>query len=171
MAVGVVELVDALASGVAFSTHPVSGSTERQVIEATFGLGEPLVSGRVIPDRAEVDNYDLRILDYSVGHKRVRCRRDPTSRQVIEEDMPALLQDRRVLTEEQVSSVAGATRSIAMSMGRPADIEWAIAGAANSTQLTLLQARPQTVVVEASPTGLGGDFLSDVFGVTEKGDA
>jgi pyruvate, water dikinase len=40
MAVGVVELIHARASGVAFSAHPVTGKTDRIVIETSWGWGE-----------------------------------------------------------------------------------------------------------------------------------
>ena len=49
MAVVVQELVDADVAGVPFTRNPVSGAAER-VIEASWGLGEAVVAGMVIPD-------------------------------------------------------------------------------------------------------------------------
>ena len=69
MAVGVLELVDARVAGVAFSVHPVSRRKNRIVIEANWGLGESVVSGRVSPDHVEVGKTDLRVLDYAIGAK------------------------------------------------------------------------------------------------------
>ena len=49
MAVVVQELIDADVAGVLFTRNPVSGAAER-VIEASWGLGEAVVAGLVIPD-------------------------------------------------------------------------------------------------------------------------
>ena len=45
MAVGVIELIHARASGVAFSAHPVTGKTDRIVIETSWGWGEAVDRG------------------------------------------------------------------------------------------------------------------------------
>ena len=51
MAVIVQRLVPAQASGVLFTADPVTGRSDRLIIEACFGMGEALVSGKVTPDR------------------------------------------------------------------------------------------------------------------------
>jgi pyruvate,water dikinase len=51
MAVLVQELVTAAKAGVVFTMDPVSGSGSDILIEATYGLGEALVSGKVTPDK------------------------------------------------------------------------------------------------------------------------
>jgi pyruvate, water dikinase len=53
MAVVVQRLVDAETAGVLFTRNPVTGADER-VIEASWGLGEAVVSGLVTPDRYRV---------------------------------------------------------------------------------------------------------------------
>ncbi|HZG92775.1 MAG TPA: PEP/pyruvate-binding domain-containing protein, partial [Pseudonocardia sp.] len=55
LAVVVQQLVDAEASGVLFTADPVSGATDRMVIDATWGLGESLVGGGVTPDHLVLD--------------------------------------------------------------------------------------------------------------------
>jgi phosphoenolpyruvate synthase/pyruvate phosphate dikinase len=47
LAVVVQELVDADAAGVLFTADPVTGAPDRMVVDATWGLGETLVGGRV----------------------------------------------------------------------------------------------------------------------------
>ena len=54
MAVVVHELVDAQVAGVLFTRNPVTGVAER-VIEASWGLGEAVVSGLVTPDSYRLD--------------------------------------------------------------------------------------------------------------------
>lgn len=160
MAVGVLRLVPAYASGVSFSRDPVTANPERQVIEATFGLGEALVSGRVTPDRVEVDNYDLRILDYRVAAKEVLSRFEPSAGRVVEVEMPVAMRDRRVLNDDQVRAVAEATRLIEQRWGRPVDVEWIVERAA-AADVTLVQARPQTAAPAAARAG--GRFLDYVL--------
>ena len=54
MGVVVQELVPADVAGVLFTRNPVTGAAER-VIEASWGLGEAVVAGLVVPDRYRLD--------------------------------------------------------------------------------------------------------------------
>jgi pyruvate,water dikinase len=46
-------LVDADVAGVLFTRNPVDGADER-VVEASWGVGETVVTGRVVPDRFRI---------------------------------------------------------------------------------------------------------------------
>lgn len=72
MAVVVQRLVDADVGGVMFTRNPVSGRDER-VIEASWGLGEAVVSGMVTPDRYIVDPVG-QVLERRVGEKDIAVR-------------------------------------------------------------------------------------------------
>lgn len=50
LAVVVQEMVPAESAGVLFTVNPVTGNPDEVVINAAWGLGEALVSGRVNPD-------------------------------------------------------------------------------------------------------------------------
>ena len=108
IAVGVIELIHARASGVAFSVHPVTGKPDRVVIETNWGWGEAIVQGVVDPDHIEVGKSDGRMLRYDVAHKRIVSAFDFAEGRVTEIDMPAKLADRQVLDEEQVGAIADA---------------------------------------------------------------
>lgn len=73
MAVVVQELVDADVAGVLFTRNPVTGASER-VIEASWGLGEAVVSGLVTPDHYVLDETG-RLRDQALGEKDVAIRR------------------------------------------------------------------------------------------------
>ena len=73
MAVVVQELVDADVAGVLFSRNPVTGVAER-VIEASWGLGEAVVSGLVTPDQYRLTRTGC-LLNVSVGEKDLQIRR------------------------------------------------------------------------------------------------
>jgi pyruvate, water dikinase len=75
MAVVVQELVDADVAGVLFTRNPVSGAAER-VIEASWGLGEAVVAGLVIPDVYRLDT-DGGLLERRIGEKDLAVRRHP----------------------------------------------------------------------------------------------
>jgi pyruvate,water dikinase len=73
MAVVVQDLVDADVAGVLFTRNPVTGAAER-VIEASWGLGEAVVSGLVTPDRYRLTPTG-KLLERSLGDKDLRIRR------------------------------------------------------------------------------------------------
>ena len=154
IAVGVIELIHARASGVAFSVHPVTGKPDRVVIETSWGWGEAIVQGLVDPDHIEVGKTDGRVLKYDVAHKKVVSAFDFADGRVTEIDMPAKLADRRVLDDEQIAAVTAAVTAIEEHYGYPVDVEWVIARHRRAGDpICIVQSRPVTVVA----TGGGAD--------------
>lgn len=138
MGVTVLEMVDAAASGVAFSVDAVSGKTDRIIIEATLGLAETLVQGIVSPDRLVIDKAELRLMSVDVGRKSLTCELDwkggtRTSR------TPVDLQGQPSLAPKEAEALAQIIRRLDDQMGHPIDIEWAIG---RDGRLRLLQVRP-----------------------------
>jgi len=147
MAVGIIELIHARASGVAFSAHPVTGKTDRIVIETSWGWGEAVVQGLVTPDHAEVGKADGRILDYRVAAKKVVSNFDYAIGRVIETEMPPRLVNRRVLDDEQVAAVVDAVRAVEQYYGYPVDVEWVLDRHRRPGEpVCVVQARPVTAV-------------------------
>jgi pyruvate,water dikinase len=146
IAVGVIELIHARASGVAFSVHPVTGKPDRIVIETSWGWGEAIVQGLVNPDHVEVGKSDGRTLKYDVAHKTVVSAFDFAEGRVCEIDMPAKLADRQVLDDEQVSAIAAAVTAIERHYGYPVDVEWVISRHRRAGDpICIVQSRPVTV--------------------------
>ena len=146
MAVGVLELIEARASGVAFSVHPVTGQPDRIVMEGSWGWGEAVVGGLVVPDHAEVGKSDNRILDYVINDKAVMSSFDREAGAVREIPMPDELRAARVLTDIEVIAIADAVRRIEGYFGHPVDVEWVTSEAADdAASITIVQARPETV--------------------------
>jgi len=147
MAVGVVELVQARASGVAFSVHPVSGKSDRVVIEANWGYGEAVVQGLVTPDNFEVGKSDGRILRRTVNDKTVVSAFDFAAGRVAETAMPQRLRLRPALDDEQVQSVSEAVVAIEAHYGYPVDVEWVLDRKRREGEpVSIVQTRPITVV-------------------------
>src|SRR6266516_3229783 len=90
--VGVVvqALLDPDTAGVMFTRNPVSGADER-VIEASWGLGEAVVAGRVIPDHFRVKR-DGEVLERTPGVKQVAIRTLPKGGTVEEAIAPDLVE-------------------------------------------------------------------------------
>src|SRR6478672_7735850 len=72
--IGVVvqSLLDPEVAGVMFTRNPINGADER-LIEASWGLGEVVVAGRVIPDHFRVGR-DGQVLERTPGLKRIAIR-------------------------------------------------------------------------------------------------
>lgn len=145
IAVGVIELIHARASGVAFSVHPVTGKRDRIVVETSWGWGEAIVQGLVDPDHIEIGKADGRLLRYDVAHKKVVSAFDFAVGAVTEIEMPAKLADRRVLDDEQVGAIAAAVTAIEEHYGHPVDVEWVISRHRRAGDpVCIVQTRPVT---------------------------
>jgi pyruvate,water dikinase len=134
MAVVVQQLVDAEVAGVLFTRDPFDPTGSFMRVEAAWGLGEVVVSGRVTPDRFQVERETGRPHDRQPGHKHVRVTRSG------EEPVPPENHRSLCLTDEQLGQLADLGRRVEAFYGDARDIEWAIADG----QVWLLQARPIT---------------------------
>ncbi|HWJ10263.1 MAG TPA: PEP/pyruvate-binding domain-containing protein [Nocardioides sp.] len=138
MAVVVQEMVAADVAGVLFTRHPVTGERER-VIEASWGLGEMVVSGQVTPDNYRVSSEGV-LVDYAVGEKDIALRLLPDG-SVEEYDVAAGLVEARCLDDQQLAALHHLAAACDLAYGSSAhDIEFAFAG----PHLHLLQRRPIT---------------------------
>ena len=143
MSVGVQRMVRARSAGVMFTLNPLNGDRSKIVIESTWGLGEPLVSGEVDPDRFTVDKVTLGVLERSVGKKLIEHRPDPAQRKVVIDEVEPARRDATSLTDAEVIELARLGKKIERHFGAPQDIEWAVDG--DSEEIVALQARPETV--------------------------
>ncbi|WP_432842187.1 PEP/pyruvate-binding domain-containing protein [Dactylosporangium sp. CA-092794] len=144
MAVGVLELVPARCSGIAFSAHPVTARRDRVLIEANWGWGEAVVQGLVTPDHVEVDTVGGRVERHDVAHKTVMSGPDPAGGPIRTVPVPEPLRNRPVLNEAQIMAVAAAVRRVERHEGRPVDVEWVLDDARPAGRLWIVQARPIT---------------------------
>jgi pyruvate,water dikinase len=130
-------LLDPESAGVLFTRNPVTGMDER-VIEASWGLGEAVVAGLVIPDHYRVDRSG-RVLERKPGLKKVAVRRAPSGG-TVEERLPRELVERLCLSDDQVQQLNQLAERCEQVYGPARDIEWAIAAGS----LYLLQCRAIT---------------------------
>jgi pyruvate,water dikinase len=138
LAVVVQELVAAEAAGVLFTANPVTGHRGQMVIDAVWGFGEALVSGRVIPDHWVLDADTARVLEVRLVRKEVMTA--PQDDGTVTAPVPAALQERPVLDEAKLSALVALGRKAADHLGGPQDIEWVLAW----DRLYFVQSRPIT---------------------------
>lgn len=126
-------------SGLLFTADPVSGHRHRLVIEASFGLGEALVSGLVTPDRYQLDKRNPDALEVFVADKQRAIRPLPEGG-TREEPLTGALCHARVLQDEQIRALAQLGIAIERHYGAPQDIEWCFSG----ETFYIVQSRPIT---------------------------
>jgi pyruvate,water dikinase len=137
LAVIVQEMVQSDVSGVLFTAKPLSGLLSESVIDATFGLGEALVSGQVEPDHYVVNTLSGTIVDTSLGEKRVSTRfKQGGGVETVEEPSGA----RQTLSDTDIQHLVSLGQQVQEVYGAPQDIEWAF----EDGELYLLQSRPIT---------------------------
>lgn len=140
IAVLVQQLVVADVAIVAFGIDPVRGDRDRIVVNASWGLGESIVSGSVSPDAYVVRRRDQRIIERTIGSKeRMTVAARDGAREVT---VPTLLRERAALGDREIVAVATLVQELESELRYPVDIEAAFAGG----DLYLLQCRPVTTL-------------------------
>ena len=141
MAVIVQKLIAADTSGVIFTADPLTGAGGNIVIEACFGLGQALVSGKVTPDRFVVRKNRLKLWSRTISEKKIECVLDKHG-SVEERIAPKDRSIALTLDKRQMRRLAKVAIGIETEFGCPQDIEWAISG----RKIHLLQSRPITAL-------------------------
>jgi pyruvate,water dikinase len=143
------------AAGVLFTADPVTSNRKVASVEATFGLGEALVSGRVNADVYKV--RDDEIVARAVATKQRALYTSPAGGTHEAEIGPAR-QAEPALTDPQVVRLAQLGRQIEAHFGSPQDIEWCLV----DDDFLVVQSRPITTLfpVPAIDDGKNHVYLS-----------
>ena len=144
MAVAVQKLVNSRSSGVMFTVHPATGDENVIVIEGSWGLGEAVVGGLVIPDRWIVEKRTLRIIEKNISNKTKWCLKKADGLTVVS-DLPEDLREKPSLTDEEVIELAKIGIKIEEIYGTHMDVEWAVDDSSFPQNIFIVQARPETV--------------------------
>lgn len=168
-AVTVQEMADAEKAGVIFTVNPIN-QKEEVVINASYGLGESVVSGFVQGDMYVSDKADSEEREFPfIGSKRMKIIRNLDGRGT--QEVPVNQQDRslRSLTQEEVKKLTEIAVTLEEYFGYALDIEFAITG----DKIAVLQARPVTAssaeknLGEAKST-LMSESIMDYIGVRDS---
>jgi hypothetical protein len=147
--VGVVvqTLLNPTAAGVMFTENPVTGADER-MIEASWGLGEAVVNGVVVPDHFRLDRSG-QVLERKCGRKRIAIRSLPNGGTFEEQIAPTQV-NQLCLDDSQLAALSELALQCEKVYGPRRDIEWAF----QEGTLYLLQCRAITTGKTRSETSV-----------------
>ena len=142
LAAVVQKMIDADKAGVIFSQHPTKHN-ESVMIEAVWGLGEGIVSGRIKPDHYEVtrDSENFEVLDEQISEKGVAVVRDSGGKTAIVK-LTDERSKQRVLSSYELKRLAQFGVRLEEHYEKPQDIEFAIEG----KEFYIVQSRPITTL-------------------------
>ena len=143
LCIAVQAMIEAEVAGILFTANPVSGSRDETLMNASWGLGEAVVSGLVTPDTITVSRPEHRILDYAVGSKEITIHYAREGG-IVEVQTSDEQRAGRALTDQQALELADLGGEIETHYGAPQDIEWAL----RRDKLYILQSRAITTLGE-----------------------
>jgi rifampicin phosphotransferase len=130
-------------AGIVFTSDPLNSNRRMITIDASYGLGEALVSGLVTADSYRVNKLDLEIKKKTISKKLKRIvAKDGTT---IEEDVPKDLQEKQALSDDLIVQLAKYANRIEEVYESQQDIEYAID---EEHEIFILQSRPITSLIE-----------------------
>lgn len=142
LSVVIQKMVFPQAAGIMFTADPITSNRRIVSIDASFGLGEALVSGLVNSDIYKVRENE--IIDKKISTKKLAIyplKEGGTEQKEIEGE----LQNMQTLTDNQILQLAQMGRKIESYFGRPQDIEWCI----YDDKFYVVQSRPITTLYPA----------------------
>jgi rifampicin phosphotransferase len=144
LAVVVQAMVDSECAGVMFTANPLTGATDEVIVNASWGLGESVVSGLVTPDEFVLAKATLDLRRTSIGDKTAEIIRDVDAPSgVVTRDVDPARRLRPSLSEDQLRRLGQMGKRVEDHYGQmPQDVEWALADG----EFFLLQSRDVTGV-------------------------
>ena len=139
IAVVVQEMINSDKSGVIFSRDPVA-SQDNIVVEAVFGLGEGIVSGKIEPDHYIVDR-ELKIVNKRIAEKKIALVRDSAGKTQVAK-LTEEKSNQQVLSDYEIKKLADYSMKLEEHYKKPQDIEFAV----SSGEIHIVQTRPITTL-------------------------
>ncbi len=175
LSVGVMKMVrsDLASAGVIFTLDTETGFRNVVLVEGSWGLGEMVVKGRVMPDDWMVFKNTMTgtfapIISRKLGTKTTKLVYDAKN-DTKEVPVPKAEQNKFVLSDKEILTLAKWAKIIEKHYGMPMDIEWAKDG--RSKQLFIVQARPETVHTVAKNNSYIQYVLQGKGKLIARGDA
>jgi pyruvate, water dikinase len=141
MAVLIQEMIPAEISGVMFTANVVTNSTDEILINSTWGIGDTLVAGEIVPDTFVLTKNPFKIIQRTLGDKEFTS--DAHIYDLIRTGTPEEKRSQFTLNDKTLHDLAEVGMKIEMSMESPQDIEWCIR---SDGRLVILQSRPITTL-------------------------
>ena len=139
MAVIIQEMIPAEISGITFTKHP--RNEKSLLVEASYGLGDMIVGGKVEPDDYTIDRETLEIKEKKIGKKDKMSVVENEKTKVV--SVRKELAEKQVLTDDKIKEIVETCLKVKKIFNYPQDIEWCI----SNNKLWLLQSRAITEVI------------------------
>jgi len=138
MSIVVQEMIDAEVSGVGFGVHPLTGNPNEKVINATWGIGEGLVSGALNSDLFEIDSKGG--IKTTVANKKEQFVFDFKNEKLVKKANDISKQNIACLSDLKLKELSKSLEILNEKIGSPQDIEFAVL----NDEIYYLQTRPVT---------------------------
>lgn len=142
VAVVVQKMIQAAVSGIVFTVHPVTKDKYQMIIEAGWGLGEAIVSGRITPDSYVLDKRDFSIIDINISEQAKMLIKKKVGRGNIWSAVKPSLRRKQKLSNRLIIQLARLCRRIEDHYKFPCDIEWVY----RQGKFFITQSRPITTL-------------------------
>ena len=148
LSVVVQKMINSEKSGVMFTANPVNSNKDEMMINASWGLGEAVVSGSVTPDEYIVDKNNNKILEKHIAEKTTMIIKSKDEVGTVEVRVGEHLGFEKIngqcLTDKEILKLADNGMKIENMYGSNQDIEWAFDE--ETKELYILQSRPITTL-------------------------
>lgn len=152
IAVVIQEMIESEKSGVLFTVNPVNKKENEMQINASFGLGESVVSGRVTADSYIIDKSG-KIAQVNIGSKEIQIIYG--DKETVEVAVSSDKRKTRALNDREILELMKCGLEIEKHYRMPMDIEWAI----KNDIVYILQARAITTLKNSGNDITGNDLI------------
>lgn len=161
LAVVIQKMVNSEIAGVLFTMNPANGNREEVLINASYGLGESVVSGAVSPDELVCDRNGS-VINSVVGQKATQVIYAETQTETVE--VASEKRNQLSINENQIKRLVEKSLEIEVHYGMPMDIEWTFA----EDRLYILQARAITTGADNTAGEIREDAMPPIMPVNQK---
>lgn len=150
MAIGVIAMVDARASGVLYTRDPQSPGEDTLTVAGVWGLGGPAVDGSQNPDLFTLSGRPHPVLRETRVGVRDRMLLCGEGHGLVEVDVPSWMRSQPCLKKDHLVLLGTYGSRLEEHFGRPQDVEWVLDA---RDKILILQSRPLRVASPAAQTG------------------
>ena len=145
ISVAVQLMADADVAGVTFTVSPRTGDRSVVAINASWGLGQAVVSGEVTPDEYWLSKVGPKITERRIARKDHEYVPNPEGTGIVFREVDEARREVACLSDEEIFQLCEIGVRVEKHYGFPQDIEWALERHSDGTShVMLLQARPET---------------------------
>ncbi|SET82804.1 pyruvate, water dikinase [Natronincola peptidivorans] len=149
-AVVIQRLINAEKSGILFTANPINSRRDQMQLNSSWGLGDAIVGGNVVPDQWILDKNRQQIVEESIATKETMTVRKQAGVELVA--VPEEKRQKATLSKEEVFQILKLGKKAEKHFGSPQDIEWVF----YKNKFYLVQSRPITSLFPMlKPEGTG----------------